>query len=721
MGSIHQTSEGRQRKQEADIFFTPETQEASTSSATSSDDVFTETRPAKRVEPTTSGGPSQERPSTPTGTGQRPVGQQLTPSSSPITTSNTATKKPVPKTLVNCTRSESPAAELMNHCRANRIRVYNPGQLEYERSVASTNLLYRYTRPDCVIQPATGDDVARVVRFCYEAKIKLTVRSGGHSYAGFATTDEGALMDMRRMNRTSLDMRNQVLYADGGALWADVYKRIINGRHDGFAPKGGRCPSVGVSGFLMGAGLGPFSRGLGMGSDSVLAITAVTAQGDTVTVTHKDDPESPSGRLFWALRGAGGGNFGVVVQWKLQVKKLQDPLGMVTAGRYVWSYKPDDFVARSEQDQLDIEDSITRTISSFYAYNWPDRITIDATWLRRADNKLGTQVRFTSYCDGGSDFFSDHIDAAFFGNENVRRQLKRRCIEEKSSRFLHETLAAQWSEETLRSIPNSTEFRLFAGFAVDCRKQMQDMNNTILAVKEFDVFGEQFKGERAECSVSFIHTGGRAGAASRGATPYRWREASYQCYIMITFLDKWVERDMRGFLARFKAKLKPYSLAQQAVFVNFANAALPAAGYEAAYYGGNLTKLRQVKQEWDPDDFFHWQQSVQLPAEKRVIPALVSTVSGPEGDPPAPPVEATANEQDQTDAIATKGWECGFEVATSEPLSSNMFGRNVLGDSSLGLYPSIKPGLKANNVTWIYEVSESLPLTGEFGDPTVFG
>ncbi|KAK7946374.1 uncharacterized protein PG986_010695 [Apiospora aurea] len=588
-------------KTEADTFFTPETQEASTASTTGSNDVFAEARPAKRVEPTTSGGPSQERPSTPTGTGQRPVSQQPTPSTSPITTSNTATKKPVPKPPVGRTRSDSPAAELMNHCRANRIRVYNPGQLEYERSVASTNLLYWYTRPDCVIQPATGDD---------DARIKLTVRSGGHSYAGFATTDEGALMDMRRMNGTSLDMRNQ---------------RIVNGRHDGFAPNGGHCPSVGVSGFLMGAGLGPFSRGLGMGSDSVLAITAVTAQGDTVTVTHKDDPESPSGRLFWALRGAGGGNFGVVVQWKLRVEKLQDPLGHGDGG------------------SLDIEDSITRTMASFCSYHWPDRITIDATWLRRADSKLGTQVRFISYCDGGSDFFSNHIDTAFFGNENIRKRLKRRCIEEKSSRFLHETLAAQWSEETLRSIPNSTEFRLFAGFAVDCRKQMQDMNNTVITVKdELDAFGEQFKGERAECSVSFIHTGGRAGRASRRATSYPWREASYQCYIMIVFLDKWVERDMRGFLARFKAKLKLYSLAQQAVFVNFADAA-PAG--------------RWVKQEWDPDDFFHWQQSVQLPAEERVIATLVSTVSGPEGDPPAPPVEATANEQDQTDAIATKGWE----------------------------------------------------------------
>ncbi|KAK8023865.1 FAD-binding domain protein [Apiospora rasikravindrae] len=616
-----------------------------------------------------------------------------------------------------------PAAELMNHCRANRIRTYSPGQLEYERSVASTNLLYRYTRPDCVIQPASGDEVARVVKFCFENQIRLTVRSGGHSYAGFATTDEGALMDMRRMNGTSLDMDEQVLYADGGALWADVYKRIINGRHNGYAPNGGRCPSVGVSGFLMGAGLGPFSRGLGMGSDQVLSITAVTARGDTVTVTDKCDPDSPAGRLFWALRGAGGGNFGVVVQWKLRVAKLQDPDGRVTAGRYEWTYKPADFAARGEQEQRVIEDSITSTMGSFYAYNWPDTITIDSTWFHRADNNSGTQVRFISYCDGGSEFFSEHIDRAI-QNDVVKRQLKRRCIEERSTRFLHETLAAQWSDETLRTIPNSTEFRLFAGFAVDCRKSMQSMNNIVLAVKEeLDVFGEQFKGERAECAVSFIHTGGVAGTGGRADTPYRWREASYQCYIMITFLDKWVERDMRGFLGKFKARLRPWSILQQAVFVNFADAALPRNGYEAAYYGGNMNKLRKVKKEWDPTDFFHWQQSVRLPEESEEVRAvdthtnaLLETTVG--DDPPAPAVDEKA-EEDLTDYNASRGWDHGLEVPISEPLSSNMFNGN-LGNNGLELFSSTKPGTKQNTIKWIYELPESLPLTGELVDPGVF-
>ncbi|KAK8074006.1 hypothetical protein PG994_004905 [Apiospora phragmitis] len=457
----------------------------------------------------------------------------------------------------------------------------------------------------------------------------------------------------------------------------DVYKRIINGRYNGYATNGRRCPTVGVSGYLMGAGIGPFSRGLGLGSDSVIAITVVTAAGDLITVSEKDDKNSEEGQLFWALRGAGGGNFGVVVQWQLRLDKLQDPYGRVTAGRYVWAYRPDDYAILSDEEQAFIEDQLKSTMSSYYAYSWPDRITIDTTWVRQAGDNLGTQVGFISYCDGDREFFQEHMDRAI-KNFDINKQLKRRCMEEKSSRFLHETLAAQWNEETVRLVPSSTQFRLYSGFAVDNANAMENMNSIIIIVKEeLDAFGDKFNKEQAECAVSFIHAGGvaRRKEPQRDALP-------------------WVERDMRGFLARFKARLRRYTVAGQAVFVNFPDAALADDAYECAYYGGNAAKLRKIKHDWNPNDFFRWSQSVRLPDKKTLEACEEATevASGPEDDPPA--VEKETNDEDLTDIIATKRWESRFDVPTSEFLNANS-----------GLYPQLEPGARSHDIEWLYQVT----------------
>ncbi|KAK7972632.1 hypothetical protein PG988_006766 [Apiospora saccharicola] len=621
---------------------------------------------------------------------------------------NTPVKRRTPKIPL----TTSPAAGLMNVCRSKKIHVYSPSQIEYERSVSSTNLLYRFTRPDCVVQPVNEEEVQTVVNLCREQGLSLTVRGGSHSYAGFATTEKGVLMDMYRMGGTWLDMENEVMYVQGGARWADVYKRIVNGRHNGYAPNGGAL------GYLMGAGLGPFTRSLGMGSDSVIAITVVTADGELWHVSEEHERRSKEGQLFWALRGAGGGNFGVVVQWKLRLGKLQDPRGLVTSGRYAWSYdarKPEPPPELAGCDCSEMNgvqpklkkwhlDRMMSIMSSFYAYNWPDRITIDTTWVHQAGDGKGTEVRFITYCDGDADYFSHHIDAAVT-DPGVGNQLKRRCMQEKSSRFLHETLAAVWNEESVRMIPTATQFRLYAGFGVDNEHSMYNMNEIILILKEeLDRFGELFRGEDAECQVSFIHTGGAARRKSRCLTPYRWRRTNYQCYIQVIFGDKFLERCMRGFLSRFKARLKPHSVARQAVFVNFPDAALPEEAYERAYYGKNLFRLQQVKKLWDPEDFFHGPQTVRLPDDDEDVAVALAradvelAASGSEPEPEVPTTSACRDE-DLTDRLPTLLWEKTMDMPVTEFQNSPPTSNQSYAQLSFPL----QPRTRAKDIEFIFE------------------
>lgn len=216
------------------------------------------------------------------------------------------------------------------------IPVLEPGQVEYDRAIATSNRLFRFSRPDCVVQPETAKHVQAIVREATSKNIDLTIKCNGYSYAGHSTAMKGVSLDLRRMRNVNLDMNSNIVTMDAGCQWGRVYETLINGRHNGYIINGGRCPTVGVSGFILGGGLGPFTRRFGMGCDTLAEATVVTADGGLVTIKETDDRNSKEAKLFWDLQGAGGGNFGVVVQMKLKIQKLQNLEGTVVAGRYQW-------------------------------------------------------------------------------------------------------------------------------------------------------------------------------------------------------------------------------------------------------------------------------------------------------------------------------------------------------------------------------------------------
>ncbi|KAK3946918.1 hypothetical protein QBC32DRAFT_401885 [Pseudoneurospora amorphoporcata] len=378
-----------------------------------------------------------------------------------------------------------------------------------------------------------------------------------HSYAGFSTTNEGILLDLVRMKKVDLDIDNNVVTLQGGALWGHAYKTLVNGRHNGYIINGGRCPTVGVGGFLLGGGLGPFTRSFGMGCDTLKEATLVTADGRIVTVSDEDKANTDKGRLFWALRGAGGGNFGVVVEFKMYLSKLQNE-ERAGGGRPL---------------------HVT--------------ITIDSSWLCDLKQSGGSElgVRFLVYYDGTKDEFDKLIEKKV-KQKDLAKQLKRRSLAEKSTRFLHETLASQWSEETIKAFPSQTSYKLYSSFVF---KNDASRIRSVIAIirQEMAAFRREFPGETGLLQVTWIHSGGQASAKKRSETAFRWRDCTYHAYIMLEWQEKWLEMDMRGFMQKFKEKLKPFSMMGRAAFINFADAALQSNASERASFLLHL--LRHVK------------------------------------------------------------------------------------------------------------------------------
>ena len=208
---------------------------------------------------------------------------------------------------------------------------------DYEKLVVTSNLLFRFSRPACVVQPKDTTQVKAIIEQIKKHHLRLTIRCGGHSYAGFSTAleDNNILMDLRRMNKVELNESATTVTFDAGCQWGEVYRALINKKLDGLIINGGRCPYIGVGGFILGGGLGPSKRTFGMGSDTLLEVTLVTANGEIVTVKRDEKEDPDNGKLFWALQGAGEANFGVVTQMKLEIQKLKSKEGNVVRGTFM--------------------------------------------------------------------------------------------------------------------------------------------------------------------------------------------------------------------------------------------------------------------------------------------------------------------------------------------------------------------------------------------------
>lgn len=553
---------------------------------------------------------------------------------------------------------------VINSLKAQSIPTYIPGDVEYERSVATSNRLFRFARPDVVVQPENATQVIAIVKEAKANGIPMTIKGGGHSYAGFSTTNTGISLDLAKMNKVKLDMDAKTVTVEAGALWAHVYKKLINGKYDGFIVNGGRCPTVGVSGFTLGGGLGPFGRSFGMGVDNLKEAKIITADGKRVHLRDTDDPESEKGKLFWALRGAGGGNFGVVVEYKFDILQLKDKL--VTAGRYTW-------FPNNTKEALD---ELVSTMTKIYTTPWPNEMTLDSSWLcdlgiREPSRNIG--VRFLAYYNGNQENFDATIKEHIKQPE-VSKQLTRRALEEPSTRFLHETLVAQWSEETTKAFPTNNTYSLHCSFVFgNDLETMQALSKIIR--EELEVFKKLYEGEKVVAQVTFIHSGGKASEKAPTDTAFAWRQAVYHSYIMMEWEDKWMEKNMRGFMGILRTKLRPYSLRGEAAYINFTDTSIQKDSYERAYYGDNFEALQQIKESWDPDNYFDWEQGIRTGN-------VFAYDMKEEGEEDGPAVAAyVPDDEALTDSIAARQWDTFASSLTGDSIiwkGLDQFGRLVL-------------------------------------------
>jgi FAD/FMN-containing dehydrogenase len=175
-------------------------------------------------------------------------------------------------------------------------------------------------------------DVAAAVNFARDHNLRLVVKGGGHSYLGTSNAPDSLLIWTRSLNEVALHQDfvpqgcagrvppSPAVSVGAGCMWIDVYTAVTT--QGGRYVQGGGCTTVGVAGLIQSGGFGSFSKGFGNAAAGLLEAQVVTADGSVRIANACTNPD-----LFWALKGGGGGTFGVVTRLTLRTHALPESAG----------------------------------------------------------------------------------------------------------------------------------------------------------------------------------------------------------------------------------------------------------------------------------------------------------------------------------------------------------------------------------------------------------
>jgi FAD/FMN-containing dehydrogenase len=183
-----------------------------------------------------------------------------------------------------------------------------------------------------VVAAKTAADVAAAVDFARTHRLRLIVKGGGHSFFGGSTAPDSLLIWTRPINAIAVHDAFApagsslppvpAVSLGAGCIWLHAYQTVTAGA--GRYVQGGSCTTVGVAGLVLGGGFNSFSKAYGTAAASLLEAEIVTADGKTRIVNQAQEPD-----LFWALKGGGGGTFGVVTRLTLATHPLPETFGVV--------------------------------------------------------------------------------------------------------------------------------------------------------------------------------------------------------------------------------------------------------------------------------------------------------------------------------------------------------------------------------------------------------
>jgi len=458
--------------------------------------------------------------------------------------------------------------------------VVRPSDPAYSSATLLFNPRFDGSTPAGIVYCASVSDVQRSVAFARTHALPITARSGGHSYAGYST-GAGVVCDVTRMAAVVVQPGGSAVIG-GGARLIDVFAALSR---RGLALAAGSCPTVGIAGLALGGGLGVVGRKFGLTSDNVTALQIVTADGDALRCDAGTNSD-----LYWACRGGGGGNFGVVTS--LTTRTHSVPAVTLFTLHWPWPAAMD-VIAAWQQWITTIPDelwSICHVLSTTSPGS--PSITVDGAyvgnqpaltpWLTRLRQSVGTPVSGLSV---GTHSFLDAmlIEAGCGGGSVASCHLPQQDPHgrlQREASLAHSDIALQpWSTNAIGVI--------VAGVA----ERQANPSSTTVAGVAMEALGGAIN-RVASGATAFVHRGGLFSTQYNATWP---TGASPSV----------VQSNIAGVNAIYGA-MRPF--ASGYAYQNYIDPSL--ADWKHAYYGDNLQRLMAVKARYDPDGLFNFAQSI---------------------------------------------------------------------------------------------------------------
>jgi len=384
------------------------------------------------------------------------------------------------------------------------------------------------------------------------------------------------------MNAVMVNAGAGIATVGAGARLIDVYSTLAQ---QGLALPAGSCPTVGVAGLTLGGGVGVLGRKFGLTCDNLLSAQVILANGRILTCDASHNPD-----LFWALRGGGGGNFGVVTSFTFQAYPVA-------------------------------------SLSLFTLY-WPWASAVDVVaawqnWAPQAPDELWSNCVLQSTSNKGANPIV-LVNGVYVGSvtplNSLLQQLTRQIPAAPTSNYVS---SASLLDTML------TEAGCYGKTVAQCHLPSQnpqgqlvrgtfsaksDYFTSVLPRSGIDVLVNAV----AQCQASSIlgvngigldAFGGAINRVPPNATAFVHRNALFSAQ----YSANWNASDPASvvaanqtWLANTWQAMRPY--ASGGAYVNYIDPNLP--NWQQAYYGSNLPRLQQVKATYDPGNFFHFVQSI---------------------------------------------------------------------------------------------------------------
>ncbi|MFI5898329.1 FAD-binding oxidoreductase [Actinoplanes sp. NPDC051513] len=436
-----------------------------------------------------------------------------------------------------------------------------PGTPGYELARKPAAPLLPDRRPLAVVRCASAGDVAEVVALARRHGLVCAARSGGHCFAGRSSTD-GIVIDVSPMRMVSVS--GDAVTVGAGARLGEIYGSLAE--HALTVPAG--CgPTVGIAGLTLGGGLGILGRSRGLTCDNLLSASVVLADGRTV-----DCDEHHDAGLFWALRGAGGGQFGVVTSLTFRAV----PAPPATSFRLTW--RPAD---------------AARVIGAWQAWApaGPDELAASLLLTVDGDVERPPMLTLSGAMLGAEPATVELLGsfAAMAGAEPLSAVTRHLPFHEAKRRLAAE--GPPWPGYTF----SKSEFF------------NRELPEEAIAALVAHVVGERAPGQARE--LDFTPWGGAYNRVPVHATAFAHREAIFLLkHSAAAGLDAPAgARDAaRDWLGRSHASVRRWG--SGGVYPNFPDPDLT--DWPRAYHGANYGRLRRVKAQYDPDGFFRFHQAI---------------------------------------------------------------------------------------------------------------